>query len=106
MASPAWQRRREAWHTAWVATYGSEPVCLICGRPWSLRGGDLHHRSYLRLGNEADADLIPLCRTPCHQRLHKILESNPAWLKAGRAHATDMIVALLRARTLEGGLHA
>lgn len=106
MASPAWQRRRQAWREAWIARHGQEPACHICGRPWSLHGGDLHHRSYQRLGHETDTDLIPLCRTPCHQQLHRILESHPAWLNsAGRAHATDMIVARLRARTRQGEPH-
>jgi len=97
MASAAWRQRRADWHERWVATFGSEPVCLVCGKSWTLRNGDLHHRSYRRLGHEGDADLIPLCRTPCHQQLHRILESNPAWLKLGRVHATDVIIAHLRA---------
>ena len=98
MASPAWHARRVAWRRAWIATHHAEPVCLICGQRWTLQDGDLHHRSYQRLGRETDQDLIPLCRTPCHQRLHQILESNPAWLRTGRAHATDVIVARLRAQ--------
>ncbi len=82
--------------------YGNEPTCQICGKPWSLRDGALHHRSYQRLGHEADSDLVPLCREPCHLLLHRILESNPAWLKAGRPYATDTIIAHLRARRKQG----
>src|ERR1700716_3318182 len=97
MASRAWQIRRHIWHDWWVERTGTEPVCQVCGSGWSLRQGDLHHRSYARLGHEADPDLIPLCRTPCHDRVHQILESNPAGLRAGRAAATDTTVARLRA---------
>lgn len=97
MASSAWLVRRAAWRDAWVATDGAEPHCVACGGPWSLSAGDLHHRSYARLGAEADGDLIPLDRA-CHDRLHLILESSPAWRRLGREHATDVIVARLRQR--------
>jgi hypothetical protein len=103
ISSPDWLARRRVWHQQWTARHESAPVCQICSRPWSLRDGALHHRSYQRLGHEADRDLVPLCREPCHRVLHQILESNPAWLKAGRPHATDTIVALLRAHRTEGG---
>ena len=96
MASEAWLARREAWRQTFVASYGTEPLCAACGGPWTLRRGDLHHRSYDRLGAERFADLIPLDRV-CHERLHAILESTPAWRRLGRAYATDVIVARLRA---------
>jgi len=96
MASDAWLARRQAWQQEWRALYGAEPVCAACGGPWSLRHGDLHHRSYDRLGTERFYDLIPLDRV-CHDRLHAIMESTPAWRRLGRAHATDVIVARLRA---------
>jgi|GEM_PF-815041 len=95
MASAAWQDRRRRWLTSWAARHDYPPVCAACGGPWSLRGGDLHHRSYARLGHEADRDLIPLDRD-CHDQLHKILESTPAWRRLGRVQATDLIVARLR----------
>lgn len=110
MSSPGWFARRRAWHQQWTRRHGAEPVCQICGKPWTLRAGDLHHRSYQRLGHEADNDLIPLCPEPCHRLLHQILEFNPAWIKAGRPYATDTIIALLRAHTTrahptkEGGM--
>ena len=78
-----------------MAAQGAEPRCVACGGSWSLRHGDLHHRSYARQGAEADCDLIPLDRA-CHDRLHAILESSPAWRRLGRAEATDAIVARLR----------
>lgn len=97
MASDKWLARRVSWRETWVATHGTEPCCVVCGGPWSLSHGDLHHRSYARLGAEADGDLIPLDRA-CHDRLHLILESSPAWRRLGREHATDVIVARLRQR--------
>ena len=95
IASGEWLARREAWLEAWVAAHGAEPRCAACGGPWSLSHGDLHHRSHDRLGAERDCDLIPLDRT-CHDRLHAILESTPAWRRLGREHATDVIVVRLR----------
>jgi hypothetical protein len=95
MASRAWQTRRQQWLTDWIDAHGTEPTCVVCGGPWTLRCGDLHHRSYDRLGHEANTDLIPLDRA-CHTRLHQILDSNPAWLRLGRAQATDVIIARLR----------
>ena len=98
MTSGEWLTRRQAWIKAWIARYGVEPCCVACGGPWSLRRSDLHHRSYDRLGAELFYDLIPLDRT-CHDQLHAILESTPAWRRLGRAHATDVIVARLHQAT-------
>jgi 5-methylcytosine-specific restriction endonuclease McrA len=95
MGGEAWLARRAAWYRRWVAAHEAEPVCQVCESPWTLRRGHLHHLSYARLGHEADRDFVPLCRS-CHQRLHRVLESNPAWLKAGRGHATWVIIARLR----------
>lgn len=95
MASAGWQRLRRAWVADYLARNPTEPVCLACGGPWSLSGGDLHHRSYDRLGHERRGDLVPLDRA-CHDRVHRILESSPAWGRMDRAQATDLIVALLR----------
>ncbi len=94
MGSAAWQARRRQWVEAWLAAHGSEPSCVVCGGPWTLRHGDLHHRSYDRLGHEADTDLVALDRA-CHTQLHQILDSNPAWRRVGRTQATDVIVARL-----------
>jgi len=96
MGSAAWHRRREAWRDHWVATRGCEPACAVCGELWTLRAGDLHHRTYDRLGNERYGDVLPLCR-PCHLRLHQVMESTPAWRRLGRRQATDLTVALLAA---------
>ncbi|MST31679.1 hypothetical protein GHK86_02915 [Acidimicrobiaceae bacterium USS-CC1] len=95
MASAGWQTRRRQWLDTWTATHAKEPTCAACGGPWTLRHGDLHHRSYDRLGHETDTDLIPLDRA-CHTRLHQILDSTPQWRRVGRPQATDAIIARLR----------
>lgn len=100
MASAAWRRTRAAWRARWVAEHGAEPVCAVCSARWTLRRGDLHHRSYDRLGHEAFEDLSPLCR-PCHEQVHLILESSPAWRRMHRAQATDLIVAHLHRRRIQ-----
>jgi hypothetical protein len=95
MDSPAWFSRRERWMTEWTQSTGMEPSCLVCGGNWSLRHGDLHHRTYDRLCDEQWYDLIPLCR-PCHGTLHACIEGNPEWRKRPRHQATDALVAHLR----------
>ncbi len=72
----------------------SPPTCVICGAAWTLESGDLHHRSYRRLGHERFPDLYPTCRG-CHDRLHAIYEANPGWRRLDRAQATDLIIGLL-----------
>ena len=95
MTSAAWLAHRRQWHAAWVAHYGEPPRCVSCGEPWALRHGDLHHRTYDHLGAERFAELVPLCR-PCHARLHRVIESSPAWRKLARPRAADAAIALLR----------
>ena len=96
MRSRSWFVRRERWVGEWRSVeVGRDPFCLICGGPWTLRTGDLHHRNYSRLGHESFADLIALCR-PCHSSLHHLMETNPEWHKRPREQATDALVAELR----------
>ena len=97
MGSAAWLEHRRAWAGRWAEAHGTGPACQVCGTTWSLRHGDLHHRSYARLAHEADADLVPLCRS-CHGQLHRVLESSTGWLRLGREAATDQVVARLRAK--------
>ena len=101
MDSPAWFARREAWYRAFVATDAAQPLCTACGVAWMLDHGDLHHRTYGRLGNERDEDLMPMCRD-CHDELHRILERNPAWRRMGRPQATDLIVTGMARRLSDG----
>jgi len=101
MSSPAWFAERERWLAAWTAVHG-EPRCMVCDRPWTLRTGDLHHRTYARLGHEQHSDLVPLCRI-CHTELHRLLESAPGWRRMPREQATDALIAVLRAHLIEAG---
>ena len=95
MGSRSWLDCRRHWRDAFVAVHGIEPACAVCGEPWTLRRGDLHHRNYDRLGHERFDDLIPLCRA-CHERVHRILECTPGWRRLARAQANDVIVSRLR----------
>lgn len=95
MASRAWFDLRRRWYDTWTSTHGEPPRCSACGEPWTLAHGDLHHRTYDRLGHERFSDLVALCR-PCHTRLHRIMESSPAWRRLGRRRATDGALGLLR----------
>jgi 5-methylcytosine-specific restriction endonuclease McrA len=99
MESPEWFELRERWAKNWKAMHGMEPCCVICGAPWTLQRGDLHHRSYARLGHEESPDLVALCRS-CHGALHRVLESDRSWRRLGRAQATDLIIKTLRRETL------
>jgi hypothetical protein len=97
MTGPCWQRSRARWHAARLSRYGGEPTCAACGAEWTLRAGDLHHRCYERLGHERFDDLVALCRG-CHESLHLILESMPAWRRMSRSQATHLIIAALARR--------
>lgn len=46
--------------------------CLTCNDEKYI----LHHRSYVRLGDESLNDLIPLCKT-CHHKIHQWFKENP-----------------------------
>ena len=101
MASEQWFALRERWAADWVENHGTQPHCLVCGVEWALCD-DLHHRTYERLGREAGADLIPLCRS-CHGALHRILETDRSWRRLSRAQATDLIVLSLRRKVQKRG---
>lgn len=94
MTSPTWFARRRRWVAEHQMTTGGDPACVVCGEVWSEHHGDLHHRSYARLGHEDFSDLLPLCRS-CHEHLHLLLDANPAWRYRPRAEATDHLVAYL-----------
>lgn len=95
MDSPEWFERRERWYTDYFALAGTPPVCAVCGRAWLLEDGDLHHRSYERLGHEHHHDLLPLCRAH-HSQLHALWDACPAWRRLGHTQATTGIIAALR----------
>ena len=95
MASPEWLDVRRRWHVEWTQRYDGEPSCVVCGGKWSLTGGDLHHRTYRRLGAERLEDLVPLDRG-CHDLVHAIWDANPTWRRMDRGLANDLIIGLLR----------
>ena len=97
MNSKAWQDKRRDWYARWVTLTGSPPVCLVCGRRWSLRSGHLHHLTYQRLRAEEPADLVGLCARD-HARLHAVLDASRSWRRLGRAAATAGIIVMLRRR--------
>ncbi len=95
MVSPQWLEVRRGWYREWRQRYGRAPCCVVCGAPWSLRAGDLHHRTYRRLGQEHFADLVPVDRH-CHDLIHAVLDSHPGWRRIERSQANDLIIGLLR----------
>lgn len=95
--SAAWRERRARWLAEWRRRYEAEPACVVCGAPWRLREGDLHHVSYLRLGREAFSDLWPTCRG-CHEAVHLVWDASPAWRALGREAASAGIAGALRQR--------
>lgn len=97
LASRAWRDRRRAWYAAWLTKAGTPPTCLVSDHQWSPKTGHLHHLTYVRIGNEDDTDLVPLCARD-HRRLHDVLESSPSWRRLGRAQASVGIIAMLRRR--------
>lgn len=56
-----WRSRRAAYYTK------HPKVCTVCTAD---RDVHLHHRTYVRAGNELDADLMPLCEYH-HALLHE-----------------------------------
>ena len=59
LRSAAWKARRGKVLAA------AKGICLGCGR----RAQCVHHRTYVRLGCEADADLVAVC-WDCHRDIH------------------------------------
>jgi hypothetical protein len=96
LASPQWQARRRQWLRN-QQHRGVDPVCVVCGKPWTL-DDDLHHASYANLGHERDEDLIPMDRD-CHEALHRILDTSRAWRAMPRPAATAGIITILRTRS-------
>lgn len=83
LESDAWKVRRAK---VFAAARGT---CRACGRPAEC----VHHRTYERLGGEADADLVALC-WDCHQACHlRHVEHADAGLWA----VTNMVIAERRA---------
>jgi len=62
ITSDEWKKRKERYFENHVRR------CRACG---SAKRIHLHHKTYRRLGQERDADLVPLCHL-CHSALHRI----------------------------------
>jgi hypothetical protein len=97
LASPRWHARRRTWLRRYRESHGTDPVCVVCSKPWTL-DDDLHHTSYTNLGHERDNELTPLCRA-CHEAMHRILDTSRAWRTMPRTAATAGIIAILRQRS-------
>lgn len=65
--SAHWKAKKEAFRTA----TNSKLQCYICGNTNHI---NVHHRSYKNIGNEANGDLVELCRD-CHLELHLLVKS-------------------------------
>ena len=50
------------------------PKCSLCNRRGELH---VHHRTYVRLGNEAPNDLVVLCKD-CHTLFHSVHVYDPS----------------------------
>lgn len=68
LESEAWKARRQ-----WKLN-AAENRCQLCNSEYLL---NVHHRTYDRLGNEREADLVVLCEK-CHKHYHNIVPKPPA----------------------------
>lgn len=66
LGSKHWKSKRREYYESNLPQH-----CLICRH----ERFEIHHRSYVRMGDEALGDLIPLCRI-CHQKVHKYIDEN------------------------------
>lgn len=60
MQSAEWAERKKRYF------FNHERKCRACGSCSSI---ELHHKTYARMGEERDQDLVALCRR-CHKALH------------------------------------
>ncbi|MCG5431206.1 hypothetical protein LV457_02735 [Mycobacterium sp. MYCO198283] len=89
MNSTAWRDRQ----TSYYATHDRR--CAFCGATDDI---ELHHHTYVRLGRELDADLLPLCPTH-HAEVHTHHTEHDVTLTAAtRAVAARYGVAIVRRR--------
>lgn len=64
MQSPSWRKIRQK--RLEKDKFRCQNIHVIGGK----QGLEVHHKSYVRLGNERLSDLITLCRR-CHNDIHK-----------------------------------
>jgi 5-methylcytosine-specific restriction endonuclease McrA len=70
LKTPEWRHRARA------AKQRAGNRCALCN---SDRPLEAHHRTYERIGNERQDDLIVLC-SPCHRRHHGIMPQPPKYV--------------------------
>jgi hypothetical protein len=68
LLTPEWAERRR------VTIIRAGHRCQVCNKPGSL---DVHHRTYVRRGDELPADLTVLC-DGCHALYHGKIHASPA----------------------------
>ena len=93
--SPEWIAQRKQWVIEWFEANDHLPTCCVCNRFWTL-ADDLHHVTYMHLGDEYCKDLVPLCHED-HVRVHELFEMHPEVLYEGRIHATTRAINQLYA---------
>lgn len=104
LRTQAWHWRRQRWFRDRRAE-GVEPACQVCGIRLEDAGTlDLHHVSYDGVtehedgtwsAQEADGDLMPLCRED-HQAVHRMMDRRREFYGWNRYRATVVIVAHLK----------
>lgn len=108
-ATPAQAARRAQWaqylatgqwldrRARYLESGDANTCCPGCDRAVGS-ADDVHHLRYPpHPGDEADTDLIVLCRS-CHTTVHVSLDASSAWRRMTRSDATWAILARLRAR--------
>ena len=101
LASRAWRARKHRWFRDRRAE-GYEPGCVICQLSLAELGAlDLHHMNYDGVtqhsdgtwsANEADQDLMPMCRHH-HELLHRAMDRHREHHGWDRGKASAVIAA-------------
>jgi hypothetical protein len=88
--------RRSFWAEDWKRRRDAAPACLVCGRLWTPRTGDLHE-PVPTLGRRAFEDFIPLCWAH-HAALHVDVRAADGVRRLGYRGATHEALQVLRQR--------
>lgn len=113
LRSQQWGFRRIRWFRACRAR-GYEPACQVCQLTLAEAGSlDLHHVSYdgvtwddsreVWKAQEADKDLMPLCRVH-HEQLHRMMDGRKEFYGWDRRRATVVIIGRLITRLERNGV--
>lgn len=87
IGSERWAMRREAFFST------HERVCAACGTRDEIQ---VHHRTYARMGQELDGDLVALC-----QAHHSFVHQHHRYIGGDLAEATSRALQLLRSRAAD-----